>query len=94
MVHEHDNIRTESFGQTELRTFVTREVRGQGKEIYARSDVDGADVRQMWLRNTKTDTPLVIIGHPKGSGVDCHHLESPDLQVESCTGDVSARRMN
>lgn len=93
-MHKHNEIRTESFGQIDFATFVKRESSGQENEIYVRSEVNSWDVRLMHLKNTKIDTPVVIVGHPLLSRVNCRHLDSSDMSVHMCTGPVSARRVN
>lgn len=95
MRFEGTNMRMESFGQTEFKTFRTRESSiDPRREVYAHGNLGRADARLMWLKKTIVDTPLVIVGHPKGSGVDCKQLESLDMTLEHCLGEVTARRVH
>lgn len=80
------------FGQAKFKTFWNRESGGDGKQVYVQAQVDDSEVRQIWLKNTKTDTPVEIVGHPKDSEVNCHR-DSPDMTVFMCHGQISARRL-
>lgn len=92
MVHERNTIQMKSHKQKEFSTFVLNGSEGNGKEVFVKAEDSHA--RLMWLENTNTDTPVVIVGHRDGTGVDCRHLDSLDMSVKTCKGQVSAKRVN